>query len=273
VSKKPSGLGKGLEALLPKTPASLTKLPIGLIKPNADQPRRSFDPTAIEELAASIKEKGLLQPLLVRPRGDMYEIVAGERRFRASQLVGLKELPVVIKDISEREVLELALIENLQREDLNPVEEAKGYQRLTEMGMTQEEVAQAVGKSRVSVTNTVRLLQLPPEGIKALEDGRITSGHAKALLMLPENKRRWGLGEIITHNLSVREAEKLKDKEPQKPKPSKDFGAYADVARNLSRQLGTKVRFTAEKRGKLEISYYSEEELSALLAALGYQSQ
>lgn len=271
MSKKPSGLGKGLEALLPKSPASLTKLPVALIKPNPDQPRRNFDPAALEELAQSIKEKGLLQPLLVRPKGDMYELIAGERRYKASQMAGLREVPVIIRDIGDREALELALIENLQREDLNPVEEAHGYKRLLEMDMTQEEVAQAVGKARVTVTNALRLLQLSPEVLNALETSKITAGHARALLMLPEARRNWGLSEVLSRSLSVRETEKLKDKQAAS-RSSRSSEAYVDVARSLSRQLGTKVRFTAEKRGKLEISYHSEEELNAILQALGYQN-
>jgi ParB family chromosome partitioning protein len=271
VSKKPSGLGKGLEALLPKTPASLTKLPLALIKPNPGQPRRLFDPAALEELAASIREKGLLQPLLVRPKGDMYELVAGERRFKASQMAGLREVPVVIKDIGEREALEIALIENLQREDLNPVEEAEGYKRLVDMGMTQEEVAKAVGKARVTVTNALRLLQLGPDILKALEENKISAGHARALLMLPESKRTWGLSEVLSKQLSVRETERLKDRPTAQGARSRREEPYADIARDLSRRLGTKVRFTQLKRGKIEISYHSEEELSAVLQALGYE--
>lgn len=272
MSKKLSGLGKGLEALLPKTPASVTKLPLALIKPNPDQPRRIFNQQALEELTTSIKDKGLLQPLLVRPKGDMYELIAGERRFKASQLAGLTEVPVLIRDISEREALEIALIENLQREDLNPIEEAEGYKRLADMGMTQEEVAQAVGKARVTITNALRLLQLPAEALKALEENQISAGHARALLMLPEAKRAWGLSEVLSRNLNVRETERLKDRPAATVSRSRKSDAYTDVARNLSRQLGTKVRFTAEKKGKLEIAYHSEEELSAILDALGYKS-
>ncbi|MER3482404.1 MAG: chromosome partitioning protein ParB [Meiothermus sp.] len=273
MSKKPSGLGRGLEALLPKSPAGLSKLPLALIKPNPDQPRRIFDQTALDELSASIKEKGLLQPLLVRPKGDMYELIAGERRFRASQQAGLREVPVVIRDISEREALELALIENLQREDLNPVEEAQGYKRLVDMGMTQEEVAQAVGKARVTVSNALRLLQLSAEAIKALEANKITAGHARALLMLPEAKRAWGLSEVLSKNLNVRETERLKESQ-SRPAGHKGRAAeaYPDIAKTLTRRLGTRVRFTGENRGKLEISYHSEEELNAILEALGYES-
>lgn len=272
MSKKPSGLGKGLEALLPKTPASLTKIPLALIKPNPGQPRRLFDLLALDELAASIKEKGLLQPLLVRPKGDMYELVAGERRLKASQMAGLREVPVVIKDIGEREALEIALIENLQREDLNPIEEAEGYKRLADMGMTQEEVAKAVGKARVAITNALRLLHLGPEIKRALEENKISAGHARALLMLPEAQRNWGLSKVLSHQLSVREAEKLKDKTPATSTHSKETDAYSDISRNLSHRLGTKVRFTHPRRGRIEISYHSEEQLSAILQAIGYEA-
>ncbi|RDI95240.1 ParB/RepB/Spo0J family partition protein [Meiothermus sp. QL-1] len=270
MSKKPSGLGKGLEALLPKSPASLTKLPLALIKPSPAQPRRSFDPVALEELAASIREKGLLQPLLVRPKGDMYELVAGERRYRASQMAGLREVPVIIRDIGEREALEIALIENLQREDLNPVEEAEGYKRLVEMGLTQEEVARAVGKARVTITNALRLLQLTPEILKALEENRITAGHARALLMLPESRRNWGLAEVLAKGLSVRETERLKERLGAPARPGKEE-AYPEIARQLSQRLGTRVRFTHPSRGRIEIHYHSEEELSAILRAIGYE--
>ncbi|RIH85225.1 Chromosome-partitioning protein Spo0J [Meiothermus luteus] len=271
MSKRPSGLGRGLEALLPKTPAALTKLPLALIKPNPTQPRRRFDPAALEELAASIREKGLLQPLLVRPKGDMYELVAGERRYRACQMVGLREVPVLIRDIGDREALEIALIENLQREDLNPVEEAEGYKRLVEMGMTQEEVAKAVGKARVTITNALRLLQLTPEILRALEENRITAGHARALLMLPESLRNWGLSEVLSKQLSVRETERLKERSQAPSRPGRE-DPYADIARELSHRLGTRVRFTHPSRGRIEISYHSEEQLTAILQALGYEA-
>lgn len=274
MSKKPSGLGKGLDALLPKTQAALVRLPLALIKPGPAQPRRNFDQEALDELAASIKEKGLLQPLLVRPKGEGYELVAGERRWRASQLAGLHEVPAVIRDITDREALELALVENLQREDLNPVEEAQGYQRLAEMGLSQEEIAKAVGKARTTVTNALRLLQLPKSALAALEAGEITAGHARALLALPNSKREWGLKEILSKNLNVRDSEKLKDRaeQPAQKAPAARQEAYPEIARGLSRQLGWKVRFVGEKKGRLEIQYHSREELEAILERLGYQS-
>ncbi|AEB12967.1 ParB/RepB/Spo0J family partition protein [Marinithermus hydrothermalis] len=271
MSKKPSGLGRGLEALLPKVPTGLTRVPLALIRPNPHQPRKAFDPAALEELAASIREKGLLQPLLVRPRGEGYELVAGERRFRAAQAAGLREVPVIVRDLDDREALELALVENLQREDLNPVEEARGYQRLLEMGLTQEEIAKAVGKARSTIANALRLLQLPREALEALETGRITAGHARALLMLPEDQRLWGLREILSRGLSVREAERLKDRLKALQAPSRERTAYPELAQALSRRLGIKVRLTGERRGRLELYYHSEEELQALLDLLGYE--
>ncbi len=270
MAKKLSGLGKGLEALMPKNTSQVNKLPLALIKPNPDQPRRIFDQAAIEELAASIKEKGVLQPLVVRPKGDIYELIAGERRFRASTLIGLKEVPVVIKDIGDLEAMEIALIENLQREDLNPLEEAEGYKRLIDMGMTQEDVSKQVGKARATVTNAMRLLQLPAEGLKALEESKISAGHARALLMLPETRRIWGLTEVLSKGLSVRQTEKLKEAKVAAAKSSKSTEAYPEVAKKLSRLLGTKVRFSAERKGKIELSYHSEEELNAILQVMGY---
>jgi len=268
VSKKPRGLGRGLDALLPKTSGSPTKLPLALIKPNPEQPRRRFDQAALEELAASIKKQGLLQPLLVRPKGEGYELVAGERRYRAAQLAGLEEVPVVVRDLDDTEVLELALVENLQREDLNPVEEALGYQRLLEMGHSQAQIAEAVGKARSTVTNALRLLQLDEESREALVSGQISAGHARALLMLPEGQRPRVLRRIIKEKLSVRQAERLAS-QPKKPRRRE---AYPQLARDLENQLGLKVRFSGEERGKLEIYYFSEEELQEILDLLGYQA-
>jgi len=267
VSKKPRGLGRGLDALLPKSSGSPTKLPLALIHPNPEQPRRRFDEAALAELAASIRKQGLLQPLLVRPRGEGYELVAGERRYRAAQLAGLQEVPVVVRDLDDREALELALVENLQREDLNPIEEALGYQRLLEMGHSQAQIAEAVGKARSTVTNSLRLLQLDEESREALAAGRISAGHARALLMFPESRRPQILRRIIKENLSVRQVERLAS-QPQKKRRRE---AYPELARDLENQLGLKVRFSGEKRGKLEIYYFSEEDLEAILELLGYR--
>ncbi len=269
--KKPSGLGKGLEALIPKSSTALVRVPVALIRPGGIQPRRNFAEESLVELADSIKEKGLLQPLLVRPRGDGYELVAGERRWRAAQQAGLAEVPVVIRDLGDREALELALIENLQREDLNPVEEAQGYQRLLEMSLTQEQVARSVGKARATVANALRLLQLPQVALEALEQGQISAGHARALLMLPEARRLWGLDEILRKNLNVRQAEALKDYTHETEK-ARAVEIHPEVRRDLERHLGLKVRFTGETRGRMEIHYHSLEELETILERLGYQS-
>jgi len=271
VSKKTRGLGRGLDALLPKTGGHPTRLPLALIRPNPDQPRRYFDEEALAELAASIKKQGLLQPLLVRPRGEGYELVAGERRYRAAQMAGLAEVPVVVRELDDRTALELALVENLQREDLNPLEEAQGYQRLVDMGYSQAEIAEAVGKARSTVTNSLRLLQLDEAGRDALLEGNISAGHARALLMAPPEERPALLKRMVQEGLSVRQAERLASRPRKKSASSRREEPYAELARDLARQLGMKVRFTAEGRGRLEIYYYSEEELNALLERLGYQ--
>ena len=268
MSKKTRGLGRGLDALLPKTGGHPTRLPLALIRPNPEQPRRRFDEAALAELAASIAKQGLLQPLLVRPRGEGYELVAGERRFRAAQLAGLSEVPVVVRELDDRTALELALVENLQREDLSPIEEAQGYQRLLEMGHTQAEIAEAVGKARSTVANALRLLQLDEASQEALAEGRISAGHARALLMAPPGERPQLLQRIAGEGLSVRQAERLASR-PKKTSPRR--AAYAELARDLERQLGFKVRFSGEGRGRLEIFYYSEEELDAILERLGYR--
>jgi len=269
VPKKPRGLGRGLDALLPKSAsASPSRLPLALIRANPDQPRKHFDEAALAELAKSIRKQGLLQPLLVRPKGDGYELVAGERRFRAAQLAGLQEVAVVVRDLDDRSALELALVENLQREDLNPIEEARGYQRLLQMGHSQTEIAGAVGKARSTVTNALRLLQLDEDAQKALASGAISAGHARALLMAPEKERARLLSEIVKKNLSVRQAERLAGR-PRKKARRRE--AYAHLARDISNQLGLQVRFSSEGRGKMEIYYYSEEELQEILERLGYQ--
>lgn len=268
MSKKASGLGRGLEALLPKGGGGVVRLPLSAIRPNPGQPRRRLSQESLEELAQSIKEKGLLQPILVRPKGDGYELVAGERRYRAAQMAGLTEVPALVRDLTDREALELALVENLQREDLSPVEEARGYQALLSMGLTQEEVAKRVGKARSTVANALRLLQLPEEVLRALEAGEITAGHARALLMLEPEDRLWGLKEILEKGLSVRQAEALRErlgreKRPKEPSP---------LSLELSRHLGLPVKVLGGRRGRVVIHYRSLEELEALLERLGYQA-
>ncbi len=268
MSRRRSGLGRGLDALLSASEGGerLVRIPLALIEVGSVQPRSRFDEAALEELAASIREKGLLQPVLVRPKGDGYELVAGERRFRAAQRAGLSEVPAIVRELDDRSALELALVENLQREDLSPVEEARGYARLSEMGLSHEEIARRVGKSRSAVTNALRLLQLPEEALVALEEGRITAGHARALLMLPEERRLWGLREILEKGLSVRQAEKLKDRlraVPRRPEP------HPELARALEERLGIRVRITGRRRGRVELFYSSEEELRGILELLG----
>ena len=219
------GLGKGLEALIGSTNAledainSVTEVGINQVEPNSEQPRKVFDQEKLEALAESIKNHGVVQPIIVRREGSYYKIVAGERRWRAAKLAGLKTIPVIIKDITSREVMEIALIENLQREDLNPIEEAEAYQKLIEeYSITQEEVAKIVGKSRAAIANSVRLLTLTDEIKEMLTDGRLTSGHARTLVTISDPQRQNQLAKIIVEkNLTVRESEKLAASE-SKPK-------------------------------------------------------
>ena len=242
-------------------------LPLEVLVPSP-QPRKRFE--NLEALAESIREKGVLQPLLVRPLGDgRYAIVAGERRYRAARMAGLSEVPVRVVELSEKEARLLALVENLQREDLSPVEEARGYQALLEMGLTQEEVARRVGKARSTVANALRLLQLPPEALEALERGEITAGHARALLMLEPEDRLWGLKEILEKGLSVRQAEALRERLAMAPKRPAE---PSPLSLELSRHLGLPVRVVGGKKGKVVIQYRSLEELEALLRRLGYQA-
>ena len=188
-------LGRGLDALLPKVEkGGVEQLPLSELSVSVYQPRKRLDPEGVAELARSVAQRGVLQPLLVRPSGQGYEIVAGERRFRAAQQAGLKTVPVVVKTLDDRETLEIALIENVQREDLSAVEEARAFKQLLEFGLSQEEVADAVGKSRSTVANTLRLLQLGDAALSALDEGRISAGHARAILAQPENDREWALG-------------------------------------------------------------------------------
>jgi len=274
---KAKGLGRGLNALLPEeelpSEAEIFYCPLEALKPSPYQPRLKKE--GLEELAESIREKGVLQPLLVREiTPGLYEIVAGERRFQAARLAGLEKIPVIVKDLSPQEALELALIENLQREDLNPIEEARGYQRLMqEFGLTQEEVAQRVGKSRAAVANTLRLLRLPEDIQEDLLEERISAGHARALLALEdENLMRRVRDEIVKRGLSVRQTEalvkKLKEggKEARKPPPDPDLLA---LEREFAEIIGTKVRFTWRgRKGKLTIEFYSPEQVEAFLARL-----
>ena len=215
----------------------------------------------------------MLQPLLVRPKEDGYEIVAGERRFRASQEAGLTTVPVIVKSLSDRETLEIAIIENLQRENLSAVEEARAFKQLMEFGLSQEDVATAVGKSRSAVANTLRLLKLPEAALEALEDERISAGHARAILAQPTEDQAWALEQILASGLTVREAEKLKRRERREKKlAGKTDGRYVQLETDLARQLGTKVKVAGGSKGRIELHFYSEEELERLLEHLGYRS-
>jgi len=271
VSRKPSpGLGRGLDALLSRPQLGVQTLRVEQVMQAAYQPRQTFEPEALAELAQSIRDKGVLQPLLVRPRGDRFEIVAGERRWRAAQLAGLTEVPVVIRDLGDREALEIAIVENLQREDLGPLEEARAYQALLDQGLNQEGVAQAVGKGRSTVANALRLLTLPAPALRALEGGEISAGHARAILAQPEKDRLWALEQIRSRNLSVREAEVLRRGERQSEARQLTARPWRQLELDLSRSVGTRVRISGADRGKIELSYGSQEELERLLGLLGH---
>jgi ParB family transcriptional regulator, chromosome partitioning protein len=278
-SKKPGALGRGLDALLPKASSSqANKVAIKDLVANKEQPRTSFDEAALEELASSIKAKGILQPLLVRTKGKKYEIIAGERRFRAAQMAGLEEVPVIVREFSDQETLEIALIENLQREDLNPLEEARGYKNLLEFGITQDEAAQAVGKARSTVTNSLRLLTLSPNAQQALEEGTISAGHARALLGIQEPDRDWALDQVLSNDLNVRQTEALKKTAEGEARLGTSAAAIAAKPRihrqlelELSRYSGTKVRIVGENKGRLELYYHSQEDLNRILLMLGYE--
>ena len=278
MAKKLGGLGKGLNAIFIENDNEENNGPVTIkiseIEPNRSQPRKEFDEEALNELADSIAKHGLLQPLLVRPLTlGGYEIVAGERRYRASRMAGLTEVPVVIRELSEAETMELALIENLQREDLTPLEEAMGYSVLMdEHGFTQEEVARSVGKSRPAVANALRLLKLPENVTEALKEDKISAGHARALLSLENEALMQEVCEqIIKNDLSVRQTEKLCKKlsAEKKPKPpaEKVPNYYKEVELTLTAALGRKISVTKSKGkqgGVLQIEFYSDEELTEL---------
>lgn len=277
---KKSGLGRGLGALLSENSfdsAGATIVPITEIEPNRAQPRVDFDEEALNELSESISQHGVLQPLLVRPMPNgTYQIVAGERRWRASRLAGLTELPVVIRQLDDEEVMLLALIENLQREQLNPLEEAEGYKSLRdEYGLTQEQIAEKVGKSRPAVANALRLLSLPEEILDLLRDNSISTGHAKVLLSVTDKDKQNQLAELIVRNeLSVRETEKQavllqKEVKEKSRKPSVKSVLEAEAGKLLCDSLGRKVKVThGNKKGIIEIEYYGEDDLKELTKLL-----
>jgi ParB family chromosome partitioning protein len=269
-------LGKGLRSLIPQSDTLnrnlVSQIEVDKITANPFQPRKHFDQEKLEELAESIKNHGVLEPIIVRRAGGEYQIVIGERRWRACQLAGLATVPAVVKELSDREMTEMALIENLQREDLNAIEEAEGYQILIdEFSLTQEEVARSVGRKRSSVANALRLLSLEPQIKQMVAEGRLSRGHAKVLLSVNPGKQRMSLAQkVVEEDLSVRQLEKLIQ---QKPKPGKDKACRDPevqmVQDELQRLLGTKVRLTYKRgKGKIEIEYYSDDELERIIELL-----
>lgn len=283
MSTKQRGLGRGLGALIddfsaPDTAAAVASLPLQKVEPNPNQPRRTFDEGELESLADSIREHGILQPLAVRPMGEgFYQIIAGERRWRAARLAGLEEVPVVVLDADDRAVMELALVENLQRQDLNPMEEAEGYAALMgNFGLTQEQAAARVGKSRPAVANALRLLALPEEVRHMVEMGTLSAGHARAILSLPSERLQKSAAQRITAlRLSVRQAEAMckrmtaeeKRPEPQ-PKPI-EVDYVAECEKALSRRLDRKVKIVNGKRkGRFELEFYGQDDLQRLYEAL-----
>lgn len=290
---KKGGLGKGLDSLIAnkvekkETVASAEKkdgavlVAISKIEPNRSQPRKKFDEDALLELSESIKQFGVLQPLLVQKRTDYYEIIAGERRWRAAKLAGLKETPVIIKNLTEREIMEISLIENIQREDLNPIEEALAYKRLvSEFHMKQDEVAERVSKSRTAVTNAMRLLKLNENVQQMLIDDMLSTGHARALLAIENEELQYELAQkIFDEKLSVRDTEKLvknvqnlkEDVSAKNEEIDRQLMAvYRDLEEQMKRILGTKVSIHSKdkNKGKLEIEYYSQDELDRIIDLL-----
>ena len=278
------GLGRGLAALLgddvmtPEEEKTSLYLPISQVESCASQPRKQFDPDALADLADSIREHGIIQPLTVRKlQSGYYQIIAGERRWRAARMAGLSEVPAIVIEADDRKAMELAMIENLQREDLNPMEEAEGYQRLMkEYGLTQEEAAARVGKSRPAVANALRLLLLPEEVRSLVEDGTISAGHARAILSLPAARlQKAAAQKIVALRLSVRQAEAmckrmLQEEEKPEPKPAPLTVDYvAECEKSLTRRLDRKVRIVNGKRkGRFELEFYGQEDLQRLYDAL-----
>lgn len=294
MAAKRGGLGKGLDSLIAdkvgnsnasvetvkakktETDKDVTFVKIGKVEPNREQPRKNFDEDALLELSESLKQYGVLQPLLVQDKKDYYEIIAGERRWRAAKLAGLKEVPVIIKNLTEQEVVEISLIENIQRENLNPIEEALAYKRLlNEFNLKQDEVAERVSKSRTAVTNSMRLLKLDERVQQMVIDDLISTGHARALLGIADNEQQYVLAQqIFDEKLSVRETEKLVKKlqkqKPEKLKQPVDDSMsvfYEDMEQKLKAIMGTKVAIHQKdnQKGKIEIDYYSTDELERIM--------
>ena len=280
---KRRSLGRGLDSLIPKNPetesAGYQMVSTDLLKPNASQPRKHFEQSALEELAESIRENGVIQPLIVRKENGVFEIVAGERRWRAAKIAKLEKLPVVIRIATDQDVAELTLIENIQREDLNPIEEAAAYEKLAErFGLTHDEIAKKTGKNRSVVTNQLRLLRLSQKAKEALVSGAITVGHARALLAaLSPQEMDSLLGEVVKKDLTVRATEALVKKrnrsaqlppEPTSDKVEEDIFTK-DLTEQIAGRFSTKVKISSnKKRGKIEIEYYSPEELERIVGIL-----
>ena len=289
------GLGKGLDSLIPTnvmmesevkhSTVSTASSPeegkdgtlmvkLSKVEPNREQPRKNFDEDSLQELAESLKQFGMLQPILVQNRGDYYEIIAGERRWRAAKIAGLKEVPVIVRELTDQEIVEISLIENIQREDLNPIEEAQAYKRLlTEFHLKQDEVAERVSKSRTAVTNSMRLLKLCDEVQKMVVDDMISTGHARALISIEDPEEQYLIAQkIFDEKLSVREVEKLVKDLHKPPKPPKEENKtlqaiYQEISERLKQSLSTKVSVSAKQNGagKIEIEFYNNEDLERLL--------
>ena len=289
------GLGKGLDSLIPtnvmmesevkhatvSTASSAEEgkdgtlmVKLSKVEPNREQPRKNFDEDSLQELAESLKQFGMLQPILVQNRGDYYEIIAGERRWRAAKIAGLKEVPVIVRELTDQEIVEISLIENIQREDLNPIEEAQAYKRLlTEFHLKQDEVAERVSKSRTAVTNSMRLLKLCDEVQKMVVDDMISTGHARALISIEDPEEQYLIAQkIFDEKLSVREVEKLVKDLHKPPKPPKEENKtlqaiYQEISERLKQRLSTKVSVSAKQNGagKIEIEFYNHEDLERLL--------
>lgn len=295
-AKGARGLGKGLDSLIPmsgntksvsetkelkkeENKGSETIVKITQVEPNREQPRKNFDEDALQELADSIKQFGLLQPILVQDRKTHYEIIAGERRWRAAKLAGLKEVPVIIRDYTDQEIVEISLIENIQREDLNPIEEAQAYKRLlTEFNLKQDEVAERVSKSRTAVTNSMRLLKLCDEVQQMIIDDMLSTGHARALISIEDPEQQYTIAQkIFDEKLSVRDVEKLVKNlnKPEKPKKENQEDKsldiiYQDIEEKLKQSLGTKVEITPKGNGsgKVEIEFYNHDDLDRIIELL-----
>lgn len=289
------GLGKGLDSLIPtnvmmesevkhatvSTASSAEEekdgtlmVKLSKVESNREQPRKNFDEDSLQELAESLKQFGMLQPILVQNRGDYYEIIAGERRWRAAKIAGLKEVPVIVRELTDQEIVEISLIENIQREDLNPIEEAQAYKRLlTEFHLKQDEVAERVSKSRTAVTNSMRLLKLCDEVQKMVVDDMISTGHARALISIEDPEEQYLIAQkIFDEKLSVREVEKLVKDLHKPPKPPKEENKtlqaiYQEISERLKQSLSTKVSVSAKQNGagKIEIEFYNHEDLERLL--------